>query len=101
MLIAHHVLYYLNIISANVTIIILLSFVGLPYPAPRSGHRIIVYKGNVFAFGGYTPRNPETNELIQPLTNRHLFKEVSILDILFFGIFTLLNLLIGLSLEVL
>lgn len=49
---------------------------NLKCPLPRSGHRIVVYKGSVFAFGGYTPRHPETNDIIVQADNRHLFKEL-------------------------
>lgn len=49
---------------------------NLPCPVARSGHRIIVYKGNVFAFGGYSPRDPITNDIIEQPNNRRLFQEL-------------------------
>ena len=38
---------------------------------------MVFYKGNVFAFGGYSPRDPSSDEIIDQLDSRRLFREVS------------------------
>lgn len=50
-------------------------------PKPRSGHKMVYYKGHLLAFGGYNPEVEENDQDLQddPLwsTSKPLFKEVN------------------------
>ena len=53
---------------------------GRHIPKPRSGHRIVNYRGNIFSFGGYNPSVADDDEDMKDdphwATSKPLFKEL-------------------------